>query len=161
MNPLYEERLSSVKTQALFAMLAVIFGLFGVWRINTTDLDGPAILTIVLALVFLFYVLNYRTLVIRIDKKALTLQFGIFSWTVPIKNIATCELDDNIPPFLKYGGAGIHFMTVDGRYRASFNFLEYERVVIRLKEKQGWVQDVSFSTKQSAQITKTLLKGVS
>mgnify|MGYP000900013350 CR=1 FL=1 len=34
--------------------------------------------------------------------------------------------------FLRYGGAGIHFMSIRGRYRASFNFLEYPRVVIAL-----------------------------
>ncbi|MDH3944005.1 MAG: hypothetical protein OEV06_07935, partial [Anaerolineae bacterium] len=44
------------------------------------------------------------------------------------------------------GGAGVHLMMVEGRYRVSFNFLEHERVVLRLKRKRGPVRDVSFST---------------
>jgi hypothetical protein len=39
-------------------------------------------------------------------------------------------------------------MMVNERYRASFNFLEYPRVVVALKRKRGPVQDVSFSTRQ-------------
>jgi hypothetical protein len=47
---------------------------------------------------------------------------------------------------MKYGGAGIHFMFIHQRYRASLNFLEHSRVVIELKRKAGPVRDISFST---------------
>jgi hypothetical protein len=49
---------------------------------------------------------------------------------------------------MKYGGAGIHFMFIRDRYRASFNFLEYPRVVIAFKKKVGPVRDISFSTRK-------------
>jgi hypothetical protein len=49
---------------------------------------------------------------------------------------------------MKMGGAGIHFMFIRKRYRASFNFLEYPRVVIAFKRKAGPVQDISFSTRR-------------
>jgi hypothetical protein len=57
---------------------------------------------------------------------------------------------------LKYGGAGIHFMTVNQRYRASFNFLEYPRVVIALKHKRGLIHDLSFSTQNPEQVIQVL-----
>ena len=154
MNILYEEKLSSTRTQLLFLTLAIIFGLLSFWRIKVNSFDWAAKVPLGTALFFIFYVLNYRTLVIHIEENKVRLQFGIFSWTVPFKNIASCELDDNIPPFLKYGGAGIHFMTVHERYRVSFNFLEHERVVIRLKEKQGLAKDISFSTQNPDEIIK-------
>ena len=75
------------------------------------------------------------------------LTFGIFTWRVPWTNVAEYR-PDKLPFLLKYGGAGIHFMTVHKRYRVSFNFLEYPRVVIALKRKAGLVRDVSFSTRQ-------------
>jgi hypothetical protein len=80
------------------------------------------------------------------------LSFGVFSWTIPIYNIDEIQNDDEIPVLSKYGGAGIHFMFVRRRYRASFNFLEYSRVVLRLKKKQGLVSDISFSTCQPEEL---------
>ena len=62
---------------------------------------------------------------------------------------------------MKYGGAGIHFMMIGKRYRASFNFLEYSRVVIALKNKVGLVQDISFSTRQPEEILKLVREAIS
>jgi hypothetical protein len=53
---------------------------------------------------------------------------------------------------MRNGGAGIHFMLVNGRYRASFNFLEHPRVVIRFRNKIGPVVDLSFSTTQPEKV---------
>jgi hypothetical protein len=39
-------------------------------------------------------------------------------------------------------------MSIRRRYRASFNFLEYPRVVIAFKRKEGLVRDISFSTRR-------------
>jgi hypothetical protein len=39
-------------------------------------------------------------------------------------------------------------MMIDTRYRASFNFLEYPRVVLAFKRSIGPVVDLSFSTKR-------------
>jgi hypothetical protein len=95
---------------------------------------------------FLFYTINFRTLVLRLDRESLRLKFGLFCWKVPVKNIRECRLD-KLPTVMRYGGAGIHFMLIRGRYRASFNFLEHPRVVIQFKEKVGPVRDISFSTR--------------
>lgn len=149
--PRYHERLSSNRTLVLFTALTIIFSSLLVWRWTARGLDGWVIVFLALALVFLFYVFNYRTLLIGLADDELKLKFGLFTWNVPIENIAAIQAD-HLPPFKRYGGAGIHFMLVDGRYRASFNFLEYPRVVVAFKHKVGLVQDISFSTKQPKQL---------
>jgi hypothetical protein len=155
----YSEHISSLKTTALFFALTVICGALLTWRlIITGSLDVWAAVCIFLFLLFLFYTLNYRTLLIQIDQEALRLNFGVFTWRVPRGNIAACRLDDDLPALMRYGGAGIHFMFIRKRYRASFNFLEYTRVVVELKEKAGPVQDISFTTRHPEEVTR-LLRG--
>ena len=144
---IYKERVSSNKTEALFLALALAFSLSSIWRIVMGSLDIFTMVLIAFFFLFCFYSVNYRTLVIRLSKTKLLLTFGIFTWIIPVDNIKSYYLDD-LPAIMKYGGAGIHFMTIRNRYRASFNFLEYPRVVIQLKRKQGLVKDISFSTKR-------------
>lgn len=160
-DSIYEERVSSRWTEALFVGLALIFLILLVWRIRA---GGPGVLSavfVVLFIIFLFYSLNYRTLVIRLNHEALKLQFGVFTWTIPLDDIAECRHDDDLPLLVKYGGAGIHFILVRKRYRASFNFLEHPRVVIALKRKAGPVRDVSFSTRQPDEIVQLLQNAAS
>lgn len=149
-DQLYYERLSSPRTSALFITLTLLFLLFFIWRFTAAGFDALAVVLLVFCLFFLFYSINYRTLVIQLVGAAIRLEFGFFHWTIPFANIASAALDD-LPAFKKYGGAGIHFMTVNGRYRASFNFLEYPRLLINLKKKSGLVQEVSFSTRRPDQ----------
>jgi hypothetical protein len=59
------------------------------------------------------------------------------------------------------GGAGIHFMMIRQRYRASFNFLEYPRVVVAFKKKAGPVQDISFTTRQPDEVLRLMREAVS
>ena len=157
---IYFEKVSSKRTQLLFIVLTILFFLLFVWRMNVSDWNGLTVVFLVLSCIFFFYVANYRTLVIRIKSDALKFSFGIFSWTVPFDNIENCSLD-KAPALMKYGGAGIHFMMIGKRYRASFNFLEYSRVVIALKNKVGLVQDISFSTRQPEEILKLVREAIS
>lgn len=152
---LYHEKLSSRRTTALFLTLAILFLLLLSWRVSRAGQDILFYVFCAFFTFFLFYVFNYRSLHIQLSNQALRLKFGLFSWTVPLENIAACRLD-HVPPFLRYGGAGIHFMFVDKRYRASFNFLEYPRVVIAFKRKAGPVQDLSFSTRQPGEVVRLL-----
>jgi len=154
-TPVYLERISSVRTQALFLALTLLCGLLGIWRISAAGFDTLAVILLCFAGIFLFYTLNYRALTIQITPQALKLKFGVFTWTERSDNIASCALDQ-LPWLMQYGGAGIHFMTVRQRYRASFNFLEYPRVVVALKQKRGLVYDLSFSTRQPEQIIQHL-----
>lgn len=150
-NILFYERLSSNKTEALFLVLAILFLALLAWRVSAAGLDGLAVFCLLFFIVFLFYAVNYRTLVIHLDSEALKLKFGVFTWTVALDNIQSCALDE-IPAFKRLGGAGIHFMFIDKRYRASFNFLEYPRIVIAFKRSTGPVQDISFSTQRPEEI---------
>jgi membrane protein YdbS with pleckstrin-like domain len=153
----YSEKLTSVKTEALFIVLMLLpFSLLS-WALASS---GNRILIIICAfffLVFLFYSVNYRILKIKLTQDKLMLKFGLFRWIVPIANIENCCLD-NIPMLKRLGGAGIHFIVVNDRYRASFNFLEYPRVVIALKNKVGPVSDISFSTQHPEDLIQ-LIKG--
>ena len=110
---------------------------------------------LVLFAIFCFYTLNYRSLIIRLWPQALELRFGIFRWAVPLNQVASYRLDE-IPALMRLGGAGIHFMFIQKRYRASWNFLEYPRLVITFKERQGLVRDLSFSTSRPEDLLKLL-----
>lgn len=159
-NVVYQEKISSIKTSILFLLLMLAFLFLSALHWISTGVDWLTIILSILFGIFLFYVLNYRVLVIEITAKALCLRFGIFTWTVPISNIANCQIDE-IPTFLKLGGAGIHFMFVRGRYRASFNFLEHPRVVIAFKQKAGLVRDISFSTRHPGDVIRSILGAIS
>lgn len=118
-------------------------------------MDALAVTLFVFCGIFLFYSVNYRTLVIQLTAHTLKLKFGLFPWTVPLDNIADCQLDE-LPKFLEYGGAGIHFFTIRNRYRASFNFLEHPRVVVAFKKKRGLVHELSFSTRKPEEVLRLL-----
>jgi hypothetical protein len=146
-HSIYSERISSNRTEALFLALTFLFLWLFIWRLTTGNAGILSIIFACFSILFLFYSINYRTLIIRLTPQALKLAFGIFTWTMPIDNIASCGIDE-IPLFYKYGGAGIHFMMIRKRYRVSFNFLEYPRIVIALKRKVGPVRDISFTTRR-------------
>ena len=152
---LYYEKISSNRTEALFLALMIVFFLLFVWRMQTVRLDWIAGIFLGFFGMFLFYTVNFRTLVIRLTPRALVLIFGLFTWKVPLNNILDCQIDE-IPSFMRYGGAGIHFMFIRKRYRASFNFLEYPRVVIAFKRKVGPVSDISFTTRQPDEVMRLI-----
>jgi hypothetical protein len=159
--PIYQERLSSNHTALFFLALTALSAGLSFWRVNAAGWDALAVVLILFAGFFLFYVVNYRVLKIQITAEALKLTFGIFTWRVQVDNIAGCQRDE-IPWLMRMGGAGIHYMFIRGRYRVSFNFLEYPRVVIALKRKAGLVQDVSFSTRRPGDVLRaiqTLIRG--
>jgi len=157
---IYHERVSSNRTEGLFlALMSLCFLLF-LWRVIAGYLDVFAAICFCFFGVFLFYSVNYRTLLIRLTTESLSLTFGIFTWEVPLENVEACRVD-SLPLVMKYGGAGIHFMFIRGRYRASFNFLEYPRVVIAFKRKAGPVRDISFSTRRPDDVLRLLQEAVS
>ena len=157
---IYEERLSSSKTEVLFIGLTLFFLILSIWRLNVDSLGFLNLVLLFLSLFFFFCSVNYRILVIHLSSDSLSLKFGIFTWTIQLDNIEDYCLDD-LPMLMKYGGAGIHFMLIRGRYRASFNFLEYPRVVITLKRKACLVRDISFSTRRPNEVIQHLKDAIS
>jgi hypothetical protein len=135
-NLVYNEKITSNKTTGLFLGLTVVFLLFFIWRTYSVTLDTLGIIFLCFFVIFFFYTVNYRTLQVHITLESVKLIYGMFSWKVPTENIEDCRLDD-VPALMRMGGAGIHFMFIRNRYRASFNFLEYPRIVIGLKRKKG------------------------
>ena len=140
--------------------LAIFFFTLLIWRLNARRLDFFAAMFFCLFGVFLFYSLNYRTLVICLTSESLKLTFGIFKWNVPLDNVEECCLDD-IPILMRMGGAGIHFMSIRKRYRASFNFLEHPRVMVAFKRKVGPVRDISFSTRRPDDVLRHIQEALS
>jgi hypothetical protein len=157
---IYSEKVTSSKTTLLFVLLTLFFFYLMSLSINVLQNGFLAGLSRFLVVIFLFYTLNYHKLVIRITQTSLRLNFGLFRWTVPLDNIESCRLDE-LAPVQKYGGAGIHFMTVNQRYRASFNFIEHPRVVVALKRKAGPVRDLSFSTRRPEEVIQGLNDAIS
>ena len=157
---IYHERVSSNRTEALFLALTILFFLLLIWRVKAGSLDVLAAVFFCLFSLFFFYSVNYRTLIIRLTPESLKLTFGIFTWRVPLDNIEECRLDE-IPLLMRMGGAGIHFMSIRKRYRASFNFLEHPRVVIAFKRKAGPVRDISFSTRHPEDVLRLIQEAVS
>ncbi len=151
----YEEKLTSRTTTALFIALTISFLLLLLWRWTVSGVDALAVVFLCIFALFLFYSINYRTLIIRVTSENLIFKFGLFTWALPLDDISECHPDDT-PIWLKYGGAGIHFGWVRGQYRAFFNFLEHPRLVLVLRKKRGPVQSISFSTKQPETLKKIL-----
>lgn len=149
---LYHERLKSNPTTALFLALTLAGLLLFLWRLTTARLDWLALVGLGLALLFLFYTLNFRTLDIRLSPTALTLSFGVFRVQVPRARIASAAPDDDIPAIFRYGGAGIHFYLLGRHYRASFNFLDHPRIVLAFQRPFGPFTDLSFSTRHPDQL---------
>lgn len=156
---LFEEKITSNGTEALYILLTLLSSMMYIQRVKAGKRDKLAGVSLFIAIFFLFHSLNYQTLVIRLTSRSLKLIFGLSSWNVPLDNIEDCRLDE-IPPLMRMGGAGIHFMMIRNRYRASFNFLEYPRVVIGFKNKVGPVQDISFSTRQPDRVIHLIQKTV-
>ncbi len=155
------EKVSSKRTEFLFIALTLLFCLLFIWRITARSVDLLASIFLFFLCFFLFYSINFRTLVIRLTSETLKLSFGIFTWTLPLNNVGDIQPDDDLLALMKYGGAGIHFMFVRKRYRASFNFLEHSRVVIGLKRKAGLVSDVSFSTCRPDELIRLMQEAIS
>jgi len=156
---IYEERVSSNWTEALFLGLTILFLILLIWHMSTGSPDILGAVFFFFFVFFFFYAVNYRTLIIRLTPEALKLKFGIFTWTIPLDNVGECRLDE-LPMLMRYGRAGIHFMFIRKRYRASFNFLEYPRVVIGFNRKVGMVHDISFSTRRPDDVIRFLKNAV-
>jgi hypothetical protein len=155
---IYEERISSFRTEAVFVALSVLCLVLLAWRLIVSGFAITAALFLFLSILFFFYALNYRILVIRISTEGLSLKFGLFGWTVPWNTVAEAYPDET--SLWRVGGAGIHFSIISGRYRAMLNFLEHPRIVIELKEKRGPVRDVAFSTERPNEILRIIEESI-
>lgn len=153
-DPIYEEKVASRRTVALFVTLTLLFMALLAWRVMNSGLGFLTIAFFCLFSFFLFYSLNYRTLIICLTPESLVLRFGIFTWRIPTVTIEQCYRDDT--PLWRIGGAGIHFTMIRRRYRAMLNFLEHPRVVVSLKKRKGPVWDIAFSTRRPKEVMRLI-----
>ena len=79
---IYEERVSSNWTEALFAGFTILFLMLLIWRIGTGSPDILIAAFFFLFVFFFFYSVNYRTLIILLTPEYLKFKFGIFTWTI-------------------------------------------------------------------------------
>jgi len=154
-DQVYSERISSTGTSLLFLFLAILFFLLFGWRVSVVGWRFFLGVLLFLGVFFTIYVVNYRVLEITITYSHLKLRFGIVPWKTSLENIQAVELDDS-PALIKFGGAGVHFAFVNGKYRAFYNFLEYPRLLVYFREKQGLVQALVFSTRKPDKIQEIL-----
>jgi len=154
----YVERVSSNRTEAFVVALTLASLLVLAWRMNSRGLDRWGVLLLAVAAYLLFCALNYRTLLIQVTERELSLSFGVVSWTIPLGNIAACSPDDT--SLWRIGGSGLHFTLLGGRYRAMFNFLEHPRLVIALKARKGLVRDIAFSTTRPDELLRLIQAGI-
>ena len=148
----YQETLQSKKTSGLFFGLSLLFLILGIWGLVSSGWAALTIVFLVISAVFLFYVINFWKLQIFVDQDLLKVKFGLIRWQVPLENIASIDWDE-LPWVMRNGGAGVHFLLVNGLYRVNFNFLEYARLLVRFKEKAGPVHALSLSTQQPERLT--------
>ena len=148
---LYREELTSPLTTVFFAALALLFAALASWRWRAAGSQTLTWFLVILSLYFLFYTLNFRVLIIAITPQFIRLKFGFIVWQTPLADMERVY-QDQLDFFRYYGGAGLHFMVVRGRYRASFNFLEHPRVALALRRPAGPVREISFSTRQPDEI---------
>jgi len=153
---IYEEKVSSKRTELIFMLLVLLsFSLF-TFFVATVRVGFLTVFFFCLTIFFLFCSLNYKTLVIRITPPTVELRFGIIKWSIPRNTIEQCYLDNT--SLLRVGGAGVHFTIIQKKYRAMFNFLEHQRVVLLLSQKKGLVREIAFSTKQADEIQRIIDK---
>lgn len=62
-----------------FLTLIALLGLLLIWRVLAVRFEVLAVVFLGLSGVFLFYAVNYRTLVIRLNSELLALTFGLFT----------------------------------------------------------------------------------
>jgi len=153
-NLIYEERISSTRTEVLFVALTLLLLAMFYWRLTVAGPGVIASICLLSSLFFAFYALNYRILIIRISAGELHLKFGLFGWTIPLSHVERAYIDET--SLWRICGAGIHFSTIGGRYRAMLNFLEHPRLVVVLKKKRGLVRDVAFSTQRPNEIMRII-----
>jgi hypothetical protein len=146
----YDERVTSARTEALFIALTLLFAVLLVLSVRSRGMDGWGVASAAASLVFLFYTINYQALLVKISSDAVRLQFGLFRREIPRANIERAYRD---PVSLwRIGGAGIHFSLFGGRYRAMFNVLEFPRIVLVLKHREGPVAEIAFSTRNPDEV---------
>ncbi|MEF8833204.1 MAG: hypothetical protein V5A66_06800 [Candidatus Thermoplasmatota archaeon] len=103
-------------------------------------------------LFFLAFTANFSKLKIKINTQGLTVGYGIARKKIPWERVEDCHIDEKSA--LRYGGWGIRFTRVSGKWRTAYNVVGGSRVVVSLNE--GLIREVAFSTKNPEEVKEVI-----
>ncbi|MBS3816457.1 MAG: hypothetical protein KGY76_02715 [Candidatus Thermoplasmatota archaeon] len=96
--------------------------------------------------------INFAKLSIKIDSEGISLGFGILRKKIPWQRVEDSYVDE--ASALRYGGWGLRFTRVEGKWRTAFNAVAGPRVVVSLNK--GFVREIVFSTKDTEKAIQTI-----
>ena len=145
-KPVYFER---ILFREMFIALGLIAGWLAisvVWGDGAIFLPTPFFVFLILLLVAILT--NFSRLTIRMSPENITVGYGRITRQIPWENIESCYLDETSAIF--YGGFGIRFARIRGKWRLVYNIMSTPRVVLALKS--GGFQEFVFSTKNPDEV---------
>ncbi len=107
-------------------------------------------------LFFLGMTVNFSKLSVKMSSDSLTVGYGIIKKKIPWGKVEDCYVDEDSA--LSYGGWGIRFTRVRGKWRTVYNVIGGPRVVVTLNE--GFVDEIAFSTKKPEKAIKTIKENI-
>ena len=145
-KPVYFERI-------LFREMIIALGLIAGWLAISVIWGGGAIFPptpfhAFLILLLVAILVNFSRLTIRMSPENITVGYGRITRQIPWENIESCYLDETSAIF--YGGVGIRFARIRGKWRLVYNIIATPRVVLSLKA--GRFQEFVFSTKNPDEV---------
>lgn len=154
---LYQEKLTSKWITIIFLFFALLFLFFIIYQAFIGPLGNnpaPNWALAIMFLIFLFLTVNFLRLTIQITPQHLVAGYGIFKHKISWDNVESVYPDKS-PVLTNYGGWGIRFGKVGGKWRLVYNIPESDRIVMSLKD--GKFREFVFSTKNSQEVI-TLIK---
>ena len=144
--PVYFERI-------LFREMIIALGLIAGWLAISVIWGGGAIFPptpfhAFLILLLVAILVNFSRLTIRMSPENITVGYERITRQIPWENIESCYLDETSAIF--YGGVGIRFARIRGKWRLVYNIIATPRVVLSLKA--GRFQEFVFSTKNPDEV---------
>lgn len=145
-KPVYFERI-------LFREMFIALGLIAGWLAISVIWGGGAIFPptpfhAFLILLLVAILVNFSRLTIRMSPENITVGYERITRQIPWENIESCYLDETSAIF--YGGVGIRFARIRGKWRLVYNIIATPRVVLSLKA--GRFQEFVFSTKNPDEV---------
>ena len=133
--------------------MIIALGLIAGWLAISVIWGGGAIFPptpfhAFLILLLVAILVNFSRLTIRMSPENITVGYGRITRQIPWENIESCYLDETSAIF--YGGVGIRFARIRGKWRLVYNIIATPRVVLSLKA--GRFQEFVFSTKNPDEV---------
>ena len=134
-NTLYEEKLFSKWSTIIFTIFTVLFLFLTVYQIFIGPLGGNPAPTWVLGLffvLFLFLIVNFSIMTLRLTPEFLSASFGVLKYTVSWENVENCTREE--APLWIFGW-GVRFEKSRGKRRLSYTVPQTPQLVFSLKDK--------------------------